>query len=69
MEIVMSLNLKGSHRTEAYLSDTGYFIVRQPDSPIGGEIQLSPHQAEALKHYIADFLDDAHEAFDSDGDE
>jgi len=69
MEIVMSLSLKGSHQTEIYLSDAGYFVINQPENPLGGTVQLSPHQAEALKHYIADFLDDAHEAFDSLGEE
>ena len=53
------MKLKTVYETEAYVSDVGYFVIRQDDgfSVEGPTILLSPEQVIAIKKYMADFLE------------
>lgn len=53
------MKLKETYQTEAYISDGGYYVIRQPD-PLGDRdmvVLLSPDQLRAIMPDMKDAID------------
>lgn len=54
------MKLKSTYETECYISDCGYYVIKQSDPLLAEEMQilLSPQQLKSIINHMADAVSD-----------